>query len=960
MWGVFLLFVLMIHFVIAYITGCAAGRSKQKYIVFCISQTAGRQQREGCLGMDTDKAERSDKAEELGKAERPEELDTAERPDKAEELGKAERPDKAEELDKAERADKAEELDTVERLDKAEELNTVERADKQDKADCPEKVQVHISVRNLVEFILRSGSIDNRRASSPETAMQEGGRIHRMIQRQMGADYHAEVPLKYLYETEQYTVAIDGRADGVIRQIREKPEKQEDGREEPPSVTIDEIKGTYQELKRLKEADPVHLAQAKCYAYIYAGQNGLDEIKVRMTYCNMDTEEIKYFHFDFLFRELKEWFDEVMEQYRKWADYTFAWRKIRQETVKNLQFPFAYREGQKELATYVYQTIYHKRKLFIEAPTGVGKTISTVFPAVKAMGEGLGDKIFYLTAKTITRTVADDTFELLRKRGLRLKTVILTAKEKICFLEETDCNPVHCPYADGHYDRINEAIYDLLTHSDNFNREAIEVYAEKHKVCPFEMCLDMSLFADAVICDYNYVFDPHVYLKRFFADGIRGEYIFLIDEAHNLVERGREMYSAVLCKEDFLRMKKTVKELDGRMERHLDKCNKELLTFKRECETYRIEEYIDPFVMSLQRLSAVMETYLEEHDGTESGSGGLHTKEVRTEILEFYFEVCHFLDIYERVDENYVTYSELREDGSFILKLFCVNPSLNLLECMKKGRSTVLFSATLLPIQYYKELLGAEEGDYEVYAKSVFDPKRKALLIGSDVTSKYSRRTDMEYYNIACYIYEIVKNRHGNYMIFFPSHAFLQQIYTVFCDYFLEEDSMECILQENNMNERAREEFLQRFSGNEACDLNTVVKMDIEMDEEKSLLGFCVLGGIFSEGIDLKNDSLIGAVIVGTGIPQVCNEREILKNYFDASESSGFDYAYRYPGMNKVLQAAGRVIRTAEDVGIVALLDERFLNRTYQRMFPREWEEFEVVTVNRVAKRVERFWDEWL
>ncbi len=606
------------------------------------------------------------------------------------------------------------------------------------------KMEMHISVRGLVEFILRTGNIDNRKAVSPENAMQEGGRIHRMIQRRMGADYHAEVALKYFYETENYTVTVEGRADGIIfgngPQQEEAPllsgssgsgvilaagnqaaddtaagrsgpdnaltgysvmyDKAEGNTRQEHPVTVDEIKGTYQEVKRMKEPAAVHLAQAKCYAYIYARQEHLEGIRVRMTYCNMDTEELKYFHYDYTFEELDEWFGNVMEQYRKWADFQYQWRIERQESIKGMQFPFAYREGQKNLVTYVYQTIYHRKKLFIEAPTGVGKTISTVFPAVKAIGEGKGERIFYLTAKTITRTVADDTFQILREKGLKFKTVILTAKDKICFMEETECNPDYCPYAKGHYDRINDAMYDMLTHMDNFSREKITEYGKKHKVCPFELCLDMSLFSDGIICDYNYVFDPHVYLKRFLAENSKGEYIFLVDEAHNLVERGREMYSAVMCKEDFLRLKKVIKGLDGKMEHRLEKCNKELLALKRECETYRIEEYIEPFVTALRRLHAAMDTYLEEHDGGDV----FHTKEVRGEVLDFYFEVCHFLDIYERVDKNYVTYSEMREDGSFILKLFCVNPSMNLKECMKKGRSTILFSATLLPIAYYEDL----------------------------------------------------------------------------------------------------------------------------------------------------------------------------------------------------------------------------------------------------------------
>ena len=819
-------------------------------------------------------------------------------------------------------------------------------------------MEMRISVRSLVEFILRSGDIDNRKAASYENAMQEGSRIHRLIQRRMGPEYQAEVGLKYVYDAGEYEIVVEGRADGIIIEaignVSGIPEIADTeitpDQAKRIKVTIDEIKGTFRDLKKMKESVPVHLAQAKCYAYIYAEQNGLHNINVRMTYCHMETEEIRYFHYNYTFEELREWFTEVMDQYRKWADYSITWQQKRQSSIKALQFPFDYREGQKELASYVYQTIYHKRKLFIEAPTGVGKTISTVFPAVKAMGEGLCEKIFYLTAKTITRTVADHTFSLLREHGLKLKSVVLTAKEKICFMEETECNPEHCPYAKGHYDRINDAMYDLLTHEDTYSREKIEEYAAKHMVCPFEMCLDMSLFSDAVICDYNYVFDPHVYLRRFFSEGIKGEYVFLIDEAHNLVERGREMYSAVLRKEDFLQLKKTVKAYDERIAGNLDKCNKELLALKRECENYKVEEFIDSFVRALTRLSAAIDDYLEDHEDSP----------VRQDILEFYFEVSHFLEMYELVDENYVTYSEMESDGSFILKLFCVNPAKNLRECMMRGRSTILFSATLLPIQYYKTLLGADEEDYEVYAKSVFRPEKLGLYIGSDVTSKYTRRSDEEYYRIASYIHEVIRKRHGNYMLFFPSHAFLKQVYEIYMHYFNADESVECIVQEDYMNEQAREEFLHRFTGNEDCDLNALIQIDIEMEDEKSLLGFCVMGGIFSEGIDLKNDSLIGAVIVGTGLPQVCNERELLKQYFDGWGENGFDYAYRYPGMNKVLQAAGRVIRTVDDFGIVALLDERFLTPAYKRLFPREWKHCEVVNVNQIGQRIERFWDEWL
>ena len=828
-------------------------------------------------------------------------------------------------------------------------------------------MEIHVSVRQLVEFILREGSIDNRKSVGSDNAMQEGSRIHRMLQRRMGSEYHAEIGLKYLWHTSDYDIIIEGRADGIIdynwgERDSSVPKQGETlpvpARED--RVIIDEIKGTYKELKRITKPVGVHLAQAKCYAFIYAEENHIDNIGIRMTYCNLETEELKYFHEDYTFEELKCWFWKLMAEYKKWADFQFEWNRMRTASIKQLEFPFPYREGQKELVTYVYQTIYHKRKLFLEAPTGVGKTISTVFPTVKSMGEGMTEKIFYLTAKTITRTVAQECFGLLAQSGLQMKTVILTARDKICFLKQdeerdtqrtAECNPDACPYANGHFDRINGAMYDLLTQEDSFTREKVLEYAEKHMACPFELSLDMSLFSDAIICDYNYVFDPRVYLKRFFGDGLgKGDYVFLIDETHNLLDRGREMYSASLYKNAFLVTKRRLKEAAPKVAKLLDKCNKVLLTMKRQCESYRREESIDGFVMTLNRLYAAMDDFLDEHD----------TFPDKNEILEFYFEIAHFLNMYEIMDDHYVMYSQLMDDGDFMVRLFCVDPSLNLKQCMQRGRSAILFSATLLPIQYYKKLLGGEPADYEVYAKSAFDEGKKALFIAKDVTSRYTRRNEDEFRRIAQYIFEVVRQRHGNYMVFLPSHLFLEQVYDCFMQDYFDESIMECIVQKDYMSEAKREEFLQRFQENAACDLSDRIDFEIEETDDTILIGFCVMGGIFSEGIDLKHDSLIGAIIVGTGIPQVGCERELVKNYFDEQGENGFDYAYRYPGMNKVLQSAGRVIRTAEDIGIVALLDERFTEPQYRRMFPREWSRYDIVGITEISKKVEKFWNDWL
>ena len=778
---------------------------------------------------------------------------------------------------------------------------------------------IRISVRNLVEFILREGDIDNRTGGGqdPEN-MQMGSRIHRKIQRQMGSYYQAEVPLKTEIVCDGFTLKIEGRADGLIHTKEQ--------------VMVDEIKGVLRELDRVQEPAGIHLAQAKCYASMVAEQEGVDEIGVQMTYCQMETEEVKRFQYSYQSNELKVWFDEVIRQYEKWAKFQIEWRKARNASVKGIEFPFPYRKGQRDLAVSVYRTILRKKKLFIQAPTGVGKTISTVFPAVKAVGEELGEKIFYLTAKTITRTVAEQAFETLREQNLKFKVITLTAKEKICFCEETSCNPDDCPYAKGHFDRVNDAVYELLMREDVMSREVLEAQARKHKVCPFEMALDVSTWVDGVICDYNYVFDPDARLRRFFAEGGAGGYLFLIDEAHNLVERGRQMYSAELCKEDFLSVKKLVKGEAPRFAKRLEACNKILLAMKKECENYKVLDNISHFGIQLMNVLSETDRYLEE----------CVDKEVRETVLDFYFQVRSFLNIYDGLDENYVVYTEYQENGRFVLKLFCVNPAANLQKCLDKGNSAVFFSATLLPIQYYKRLLSTEKDNYAVYIDSSFDTKKRLLMNGVDVSTRYAMRSREMYQRYATYIFRVVKAKMGNYLIFFPSYRFMEDVYQEFTQLLAsDEEEMELVVQQKRMDEEERENFLRAF----------------EMGREKSLIGFGVLGGIFSEGIDLTNEKLIGTLIIGTGLPQVCNEREILKSYFDQKGLYGFDYAYRYPGMNKVLQAAGRVIRTEDDRGVILLLDERFQREKGKEIFPKEWADCERCRLDIVEEKIRLFWE---
>ncbi len=890
-------------------------------------------------------------------------------------------------------------------------------------AEVIEKGKLRISVRNLVEFVFRSGDIDNRVGKGGRSeAMLEGSRMHRMIQRRMGSNYRAEVTLRHEIIMGHYVLLLEGRADGIFfRDIREIP-GDTDGAEvtavsaagETGTVRvlfIDEIKSMYTDVTRFEEPIPVHLAQAKCYAYIFAVQNGLDRMGVQITYCNLDTEKMKQFEEIYSFAELSGWFEDMIASYRKWTDDRWEWNLIRRDSIMMTEFPFPYREGQRELAADVYRTIAREKILFLQAPTGTGKTIATVFPAVKAVGQGLADRIFYLTAKTITRTVAKEAFDLLKSDGLQMRVLTLTAKEKLCPCDTMDCNPVNCPYAKGHYDRVGDAVFELMTTASDYTRDVLLAQAERYRVCPFEMALDLALWSDAVICDYNYIFDPNVYLRRFFEEGERGDYVFLVDEAHNLVERGREMYSARLVKEDFLKFKKIFKNYDRKIVSALESCNRQMLGWKRECEGYTVHESVGNFAFSLMRLMSLMDEFMRKRPEFPE----------RREVTEFYFAVRHFMNMFDRMDEHYVLYSDFDEEGRFLLHLYCVNPAKNLQECIDRGRSAVFFSATLLPINYYKNLLSTRDDNYAVYAETSFKKEQRLLFVAGDVSSLYKRRSASEYEKIASYIAACARARKGNYIAYFPSYKFMEDVYEAFlalvdeapdgisaADCISAVDGIQatdgigetngqaisdggegpgvdCIMQAPGMREEEREEFIEEFS----------------RPRERSLVAFCVVGGIFAEGIDLPHERLIGVLVVGTGLPQICNEREVLKRYYNGElyetedqdglparsgtgmpvrsgagvtaqsgagmpregtaaspgeSREGFSYAYQYPGMNKVMQAAGRVIRTATDVGVIGLLDERFLRRDYRELFPREWDDYRTCRLETLPKMLEDFW----
>ena len=772
---------------------------------------------------------------------------------------------------------------------------------------------IKISIRNLVEFIMRHGSIDNRYTSFIKAI--EGIRGHQRVQKSYGDNYTAEVPLNYTLTYEDLEIMVDGRADGILI--------------EDEKTIIDEIKTTTKDLLLIDEnTNPLHWAQAKCYGYIYSMQNELDNIDIQITYYNIDTKSTRILRQSYTLKELEEFFFWLIDEYKSWAQLESDWVNKRNESIKKLKFPFEnYRPGQRELAVRVYKSITDSKKCFAQAPTGTGKTISTLFPAIKAMGEDKTSKIFYLTAKTITREVAQNTISLMRKKDLNLKAVTITAKEKICKMEEVNCNPEYCPYANGYFDRINNSLKDILLKYNDYSKENIEKISEEYMLCPFELSLDLTNLSDVIICDYNYVFDPRVYFKRFF-DTKTTDYTFLIDEAHNLVDRAREMYSATLNEEKFVKVKKLISKKDKR----ITKVIKEIQSYfedKLDDLTTVDENDLVESEAPLE-LCEILSSFIKFVDEYLA-----RTNEENEELMDLYFDVYSFLSISDFYDKNYTTIYTKNFNGMTI-KIYCVNPQKVIEEKMKKAKSNIIFSATLIPMDYFMKMYSYDEEDFIINLKSPFDVKNRLLMIGDNVATTYNKRFETSC-DIASYIANCVQAKKGNYMVFFPSYKYMELVFEKMKENY---PDINTSIQESNMSEEEKEEFLSMF----------------DEDNKETHVGFCVLGGHFSEGIDLTNDKLIGVIIVGVGMPQIGIERDIIKDHMKDS-NKGFDYAYVYPGMIKVLQAAGRCIRTDDDKGVILLLDKRYSQRIYQSLFPYEWyPNFRVRKSDDVKTLCEKFW----
>lgn len=776
-----------------------------------------------------------------------------------------------------------------------------------------------ISVRHLIEFVYKSGDISFE-FTGPSRNL-EGIKGHQKIQNSRGAGYQAEVALEHTFDIDGLTITIGGRLDGVW--------------ETEESLILEEIKTTTQPLDEiLAESYFLHWAQVRTYAYIYMLNHELTEVVLQLTYYNIDNRQVKEFRKAISFKEGEDSFRILINRYLDFAKAIEKRKTTRDLSIKSLAFPFPeYRTGQRPLAVSVYKTIENQERLFFQAATGIGKTAAVIFPAVKALEKQLCDKVFYLTAKTMGKSIAEDFIRIMTSKGLSCLVITITAKEKICFQPGSACHPDECDYAKGHYDRVQEGIWEGLEETLVTRQKVIEL-SKKFRLCPFEFTLDLALWADMVICDYNYAFDPRVFLRRFFVES-PDRYTFLIDEAHNLVDRSRDMHSAELFKDEFLKLRRYYTGKIPSLHKCLTKINSFLLRLKRELKDEnrenRVLDQIPEQVLTLLRqFSYSAETALVKGD----------TGEKREELIKLYFDTAAFLRIAELFDDRFVFYYEKQRKNDLRIKIFCLDPSQVMKENLKKAKSSVFFSATMTPLDYYSELLGGEKEDKKRIVNSPFPIENRAVLICPRIVTLYKKRKESRS-KLVEYLKAVLSVRKGNYLIYFSSYEYLDQVLELFTGGESDDELLLQVVQRQNMTEESREEYLRNFTGK----------------DEKNRVGFAVLGGVFSEGIDLIGEDLIGALIVGVGLPQISLEQELIKEFFEKKNGKGFAYAYRFPGMNRVLQAAGRVIRSEQDRGIIVLFDSRYSYRSYKELFPHEWRRCRYVdSAEEAVKLLNGFW----
>ena len=796
---------------------------------------------------------------------------------------------------------------------------------------------IELSVRELCNIACPHGDIDCRSIGGIHERGVQGSAIHKKIQKSYGDTYHAEVTLKNTSKLDDIYFYVTGRADGIIF----------DG----DSYTVEEIK-TVKSFAFADGESGFHVSQLFCYAYFLCLTKKLSGVNIRLTYYNLDDGEIRYSERYIVVDELRGYYTDMLAaayQKAKFLQDKYEKRKICAQGVK---FPYRdLRESQEEMIRECYLDIKNGSRLFCQAPTGIGKTISVLYPSVRLWGEDKIQKIFYLTSKASIKREAYNAARLLRQSGADIYTCTLSAKEYMCLCPEPlrkkgrigqSCRPDICPCAASYYEKKDAVISEMLECEREFNRDVIMKYAKKYSVCPYELSLDLSENCDIIICDYNYVFSPMVYLRRYF-DLVSENYVFLIDEAHNLPQRARDTFSSKIKLSDF---ENIGKELLYEYKNGSDTLSRCALDIARELEKYReiykenIKEASDGreygFGISKEPPYAVIEKLSKFNKACDLWLKNNMQSPLYFALDNLNYEVYEFLQLSRGFDEGYISFVNIYPDDIGLL-LYCLDPSSQLDRVLSRAKATVMFSATLTPAEYYADILGGGDKAVSVSFASPFPPENLCVAVMDGVSTRYDDR-EASYKKIVSSIAATVSARSGNYLVFFPSYDYMEQVHSLFIKKY---PKVKTVIQTRNMTPSKKDEFIEFFS-----------------DDNVLRIGFCVIGGSFSEGIDLPGKRLIGTVIVGVGMPGISDTNNILREYYDEKCSEGYDYAYTYPGFNSVLQAVGRVIRQYEDVGVAVLIDDRYAEPKYRRLFPYEWKSAKYAgNPQSLAEIARRFWD---
>jgi DNA excision repair protein ERCC-2 len=793
------------------------------------------------------------------------------------------------------------------------------------KADPPP--QFKISVRDLVEQVERSGDI-NFRFSTRSSALA-GLRGHQRVQKSRGEDYVAEKKLTDLVQRDGLVLQVSGRVDGYFpRQL---------------PMLVEEIKTTRGRADMIPDSmRSLHWGQARVYAWLLARDHGLaadEQIEVRLCYLQLDDDSEYLLSSTWTVAALAEYYQQLLDRHLTFLLGLAQWQAGRDASITAMDFPYAqYRDGQRDMAVSIYRAMHAGTQLILQAPTGIGKTMGALFPAIKALSAATYDKLFFVSAKTSGHEVAARAVADLRSAGLQLRDITLTAKDKICFTPGAPCDAEHCQFAVGYYDKLGAVMAEVMTDNQSLDRSYIETKARAHQVCPFELELDLSLLADVVICDYNYVFDPAVYLRRYF-DNPEQHYGLLIDEAHNLVDRGRDMFSADISKDQLLDLKRQLKRELPDVARALATANNQILALLKplrekfdETGAVQFSDLPEKLVQALRRFSSAAESWLQQNQVAPFADS----------LLQVYFASLRFIRVAEAYDEHY-TCLVLQQRGGIVVKLYNINPGPGLATALSRVRSAVGFSATLMPQTYFQTLMGIAADAQWYQIESPFDPANLGVFATSYISTTYRDRGN-SLYELVDTIATVIEQQAGNYLVFLPSFYYLDEVRDKFVERYA---AVRCVTQTPGMDEQARIDFLQQFDGDSP-----------ESQDAATLVGFAVMGGIFGEGIDLKGKRLIGVIIAGVGLPQLGIERDVIRDYFEQPGSSGqgFEFAYQYPGMNRVLQTAGRVIRSETDRGIICLIDNRFNESRYRQLMPAGWQVKAARNRDILGRAVATFW----